>query len=38
LFGANTPVKYTKQKDGISISTEGITVNDPDTIIMVEVA
>jgi alpha-L-fucosidase len=36
LLGSNTPVKFTKQKTGITISTEGITVEGPDTIIVVE--
>jgi alpha-L-fucosidase len=35
-LGSNTPVKFTKQKTGITISTEGITVEGPDTIIVVE--
>lgn len=38
LLGTNTPVKFTKQKTGITISTEGITVDGPDTIIVVEVS
>jgi alpha-L-fucosidase len=36
VLGTNNTVKYTKQKNGISISTEGITINDVDTVILVE--
>ncbi|OQP62467.1 alpha-L-fucosidase [Niastella vici] len=36
LLGSNTPVKFTKQKTGITISTEGITIDGPDTIIVLE--
>ena len=36
VLGTNSAVKYTKQKTGISISTEGIAVDGADTVIMVE--
>jgi alpha-L-fucosidase len=38
ILGSNTPVKFTKQKTGITISTEGITPDGVDTIIVVEQA
>ncbi len=36
LLGSNTPVKFTKQKNGVAISTEGISPDGADTIIVVE--
>jgi alpha-L-fucosidase len=36
ILGSNTPVKFTKQKTGVTISTEGITLDGPDTVIVVE--
>jgi alpha-L-fucosidase len=36
VLGSNTPVKFTKQKTGITISTEGIIVEGPDTILVIE--
>ncbi|HEY8895423.1 MAG TPA: alpha-L-fucosidase, partial [Niastella sp.] len=36
LLGANTPVKFTKMKNGVAVSTEGITIDGPDTIIVLE--
>lgn len=36
LLGANTPVKYTKMRNGVAVSTEEITVTGPDTIIVIE--
>lgn len=38
LLGGNTPVKFTKQKTGVTISTEGINIDGPDTIVVVEEA
>jgi alpha-L-fucosidase len=36
LLGATTPVKYTKMRNGIAISTEEISITGPDTIIVIE--
>jgi alpha-L-fucosidase len=38
VLGSNTPVKFTKQKTGFTISTEGITPDGVDTIVVVELA
>jgi alpha-L-fucosidase len=37
LLGTSTPVKFSKQKNGVVISTEGIALNGIDTVIAVEV-
>lgn len=36
LPGSNAPVKYKQQKDGIVILSEGLILNGPDTIILIE--
>lgn len=36
LFGTDQKVKYKQQKDGITITTEGVTIDGPDTVILVE--
>jgi alpha-L-fucosidase len=36
LLGTSTAVKFKQQKEGITISTEGITTDGPDTILVVE--
>jgi alpha-L-fucosidase len=36
LLGTNTPVKFTRMKNGNAISTEGITIEGPDTILVIE--
>jgi alpha-L-fucosidase len=36
VLGGSTPVKFTKQKTGVTISTEGLTFDGPDTVIVVE--
>jgi alpha-L-fucosidase len=36
VLGSNAPVTFTKMKNGVAISTEGITISDPDTIIVIE--
>jgi alpha-L-fucosidase len=36
LMGSNTPVKFTKQKNGITINTEGVAIEGPDTVIVIE--
>jgi alpha-L-fucosidase len=36
LLGANEPLRYKEQKDGVMISTDGIAVSGPDTIVLVE--
>jgi alpha-L-fucosidase len=38
ILGSNTPVKFTKSKTGVTVSTEGITLDGIDTIIVVEQA
>ncbi|HEY1200129.1 MAG TPA: hypothetical protein VGE79_04060 [Niastella sp.] len=38
ILGSNTPVKFTKQKTGVAISTEGVSLDGIDTIIVVEQA
>jgi alpha-L-fucosidase len=36
VLGSNTPVKFTKSKTGVTVSTEGIVLDGIDTIIVVE--
>jgi alpha-L-fucosidase len=36
LFGTDNKIKYKQQKEGLTISTEGITIDGPDTVILVE--
>jgi alpha-L-fucosidase len=36
LLGTESKLKYTQQKDGITISTEAVVIDGPDTIIVVE--
>jgi alpha-L-fucosidase len=36
VLGSDKPVKFTKMKNGVAISTEGLPVSDPDTIIVIE--
>ena len=36
LFGTDQKVKYKQQKDGITITTEGVTIDGSDTVILVE--
>ena len=36
LLGTDSKVKYKQQKDGITISTEGVTIDGPDTVILIE--
>ena len=36
VSGTDQKVKYKQQKDGISITTEGIAIDGPDTIVVVE--
>ena len=38
ILGTNTPVTYTKMKNGVAISTEGIAITEPDTIIVIELS
>ena len=36
VLGTDQKVKYKQQKDGITITTEGVTIEGPDTVILVE--
>ena len=36
VLGTNTPVKFTKMRNGVAISTEEISITEPDTIIVIE--
>ena len=36
LFGTDNKIKYKQQKEGLTISTEGVAIDGPDTVILVE--